>query len=172
LTIERRFLDRLDRQSLIVNDMNLTLLAVGRLRPQFRAVADLYLERLARYVRVAEIEVREAGRAPTPAEAMRIEAERLRERLPAGGLTVALDRRGAAWSSEQLAARVERWTVGPGRVSLVVGGSHGLHPALVEAADERWSLGPATLPHELARCVACEQLYRAFTILRGQPYHK
>jgi 23S rRNA (pseudouridine1915-N3)-methyltransferase len=55
---------------------------------------------------------------------------------------------------------------------LVLGGSHGLAPGFLSAAAARWSLGPLTLPHELARVVVAEQLYRAFTILGGQPYHK
>jgi len=57
-------------------------------------------------------------------------------------------------------------------VTFVVGGSHGLAAGLLERADVRWSLGALTLPHELARVVVVEQLYRAFTILRGEPYHK
>jgi 23S rRNA (pseudouridine1915-N3)-methyltransferase len=57
-------------------------------------------------------------------------------------------------------------------VALVIGGAEGLDPAVLEASDLRWSLGPMTLPHELARVVVMEQLYRAFAILRGAPYHK
>ena len=57
-------------------------------------------------------------------------------------------------------------------LALVIGGSHGLAPDLLAAAGDRWSLGPLTLPHELARVVVAEQLYRAVTILRGEPYHK
>jgi 23S rRNA (pseudouridine1915-N3)-methyltransferase len=57
-------------------------------------------------------------------------------------------------------------------VVLLLGGSHGLGPAVLEQAAERWSLGPLTLPHELARVVVLEQLYRAFTMLEGHPYHK
>jgi len=55
---------------------------------------------------------------------------------------------------------------------LLIGGSHGLDTDQFQTGDPRWSLGPLTLPHELARVVVCEQLYRAFTILRGEPYHK
>jgi 23S rRNA (pseudouridine1915-N3)-methyltransferase len=72
----------------------------------------------------------------------------------------------------ELARRLEAWMRDARPVALAIGGSRGLDPALVAAASDRWSLGPLTLPHELARVVVAEQLYRATTILRGEPYHK
>jgi 23S rRNA (pseudouridine1915-N3)-methyltransferase len=150
--------------------MELTLYAVGRLRPIFRSAADEYLERLTHYCRFAEVEVREAGRAPS-AETMRAEeSERLGERIRDGSRIVVLDREAKAWSSEQLSARLEIWRNSGKPVALVIGGSHGLAPDF--QADERWGLGPLTLPHELARIVVLEQCYRAWTILRGEKYHK
>jgi 23S rRNA (pseudouridine1915-N3)-methyltransferase len=85
---------------------------------------------------------------------------------------VALTRQGEPWSSRELAHQLEQWRQGRRPVAFLLGGSHGLDSDQFEAADQRWSLGPLTLPHELARVVVCEQLYRAFTILRGEPYHK
>ena len=152
--------------------LRLTVLAVGKLRPVFREATDEYLRRLRRYGPVEEHEVREAGKAPSPGEALRQEAERLRQRIEPGAFLVALDREGKALSSEALAARLDRWRQSARPVTLLVGGSHGLEAGLLERCQERWSLGPATLPHELARVVACEQLYRAWTILQGEPYHK
>jgi 23S rRNA (pseudouridine1915-N3)-methyltransferase len=152
--------------------VQLTLLAVGKLRPVFRAAADEYLRRLARYARTAEIEIREAGKAPNAEEGRRQEGARLRERIEVGSHLVALDREGGAWSSAKLAAGLDRWRLAAKPVTLVLGGSHGLDAALLADCDERWSLGPLTLPHELARVVVYEQLYRAWTILRGEPYHK
>ncbi len=152
--------------------MQLTLLAVGRLRPYYRAACDDYLRRLSRSVKIAETEVREASRAPT-AEAQRAdEAGRLRRHFPSGGTVVALARAGSAWSSEDLAVRLERWKLEARPVAFVIGGSRGLAAELIASAAERWSLGPLTLPHELARIVVVEQLYRGMTILRGEPYHK
>jgi 23S rRNA (pseudouridine1915-N3)-methyltransferase len=84
---------------------------------------------------------------------------------------VALARQGTAWSSEELAQQVTRWQREARPVALTIGGSHGLSPEVLASADQ-WSLGPLTLPHELARVVVLEQLYRACTILRGEPYHK
>ncbi len=152
--------------------MQLALLAVGKLRPVWRAAADEYLGRLARYVRMEEIEVRDAGKTANAEVGRRQEGARLRERIPAGSHLVALDREGRPWSSEHLAARLDRWRLAARPVFLLIGGSHGLDPELREGCAERWSLGPLTLPHELARVVVYEQLFRAWTIVRGEPYHK
>jgi 23S rRNA (pseudouridine1915-N3)-methyltransferase len=151
--------------------VELVLLAVGKLRPSYRDACDDYLRRLGRYQKVQEVEVREASRAPTIAAQRAEEAERLLARRPAGSRLVALARQGTGWSSEELARQVARWQREARPVALVIGGSHGLAPELLASAD-RWSLGPLTLPHELARVVVLEQLYRACTILRGEPYHK
>jgi 23S rRNA (pseudouridine1915-N3)-methyltransferase len=152
--------------------VRLTLLAVGRLRPAFREAADDYLRRLRRFATVTEAEVREVGKASTAEEGRRKEAARLRERTPEGAHLVALDRRGRAHGSEELARRIGTWQTLSRPVVVVVGGSDGLDPDLLDECHERWSLGPLTLPHELARVVAYEQLYRGFTILRGERYHK
>ncbi|MCU0621839.1 MAG: 23S rRNA (pseudouridine(1915)-N(3))-methyltransferase RlmH [Gemmatimonadales bacterium] len=152
--------------------MRLVLAAVGRLRPALREAADDYLARIGRYARIEEREVREAARAPSVAAALAAEAERLAVQLPDAARLVVLERTAAPWSSEQLAQHLDRWRLEARPVALVVGGSHGLAPALVGRAEARWSFGPLTLPHELARVVALEQLYRGFTILRREPYHK
>ena len=152
--------------------MTLLLLAVGRLRAAYRDACDDYLRRLARYARVEEAEVREASRAPTVEAQREEEAERLRARLPGGSTVVALAREGSPWTSEELARRMDGWRVAARPLAFVLGGSQGLSRSLLASASVRWSLGPLTLPHELARVVVVEQLYRAFTILRGEPYHK
>lgn len=152
--------------------MEIALLAVGKLRPSLREACDDYLRRLARYARVREVEVREAARAPTLASQRQQEAARLRQRVPAGATVVALGREGRPLTSEALAAQMERWQLAARPLALLLGGSHGIAPELLADADIRWSLGPLTLPHELARLVVLEQLYRGFTILRGEPYHK
>lgn len=152
--------------------METHVLAVGKLRGCFREACDDYLRRIRRYGPVTEREVREAGRAATPALRRREETERVRSDLPPRAVVVVLDRAGSAWSSEELARRLERWRLGAAPVALVVGGAFGLDPDFIRAAPHRWSLGPLTLPHELARVVVLEQWYRAWTILRGEPYHK
>ena len=150
----------------------LLILAVGRLRATYREACDDYLRRLGRYTRVEQTEVREASRAPTVEAQREEEASRLRDKLPGGTTVVALTREGWAWTSEELARRVAGWRMAARPLALVLGGSHGLSADFLSAANVRWSLGPLTLPHELARVVVAEQLYRAFTILGGHPYHK
>ena len=152
--------------------MEISVAAVGKLRPYYREAFDDYARRLQRYVTLREHEVREASRAATQSVQLAEEAERLGARIAAGVTMVALAGEGEAWSSKELARQVECWLVASRPVSLVIGGSRGLDPSLLARASARWSLGPLTLPHELARVVVIEQLYRAFTILKGQPYHK
>ena len=89
-----------------------------------------------------------------------------------GATVVALTREGTGWASGELARQVERWRIASRPMVLMLGGSSGLDASLLAAAQFRWSLSPLTLPHELARVVVLEQLYRAFTILRGEPYDK
>ena len=106
------------------------------------------------------------------AKVRREEAVRIRQALPKGALLVALDERGRAWSTEQLAARVEQWQQLGRDLALVIGGADGLDPALREAADHCLSLSPMVMPHGLVRVVVVEQLYRVSTVIAGHPYHK
>ena len=152
--------------------MEILLLAVGKLRQYYREACDDYARRLKRYITLIEHEIREASRAPTTAAQLTEEAKRLEAATPPAATVVALTREGTAWSSRDLAAQLQRWLVAARPVALMIGGSNGLAPSLLGQAQSRWSLGPLTLPHELARVVVLEQIYRAFTIIRGEPYHK
>jgi 23S rRNA (pseudouridine1915-N3)-methyltransferase len=151
--------------------VDLVILAVGRLRSYYRDACDDYLRRLRRYARVEEHEVRETAGAG-PGVGRRRDDAALLERAPEGATLVALAREGSAWTSRELAGKLERWRDAARPLVLVIGGSHGLGPAVLERAAARWSLGPLTLPHELARVVVVEQMYRGFTILGREPYHK
>ncbi len=150
------------------------IIAVGRVRDAALAAAcDDYLRRARRGLGIAVREVREAGRrAPTPAAARTAEGERLLAAVPPGARCVALTRGGRAPSSTEFAGVVRRWREDARDVALLIGGAHGLPDDLLVACETRLSLSRLTLPHELARLVLCEQLYRAVTILRGEPYHK
>ena len=152
--------------------MDVSVVAVGKLRPYYREAFDDYARRLRRYVTFREHEVREASRAPTVAAQRSQEAERLMAHVARGSNLVALARVGAGWTSADLASQLERWMLAARPLAFVIGGSHGLDSSLIARSVASWSLGPLTLPHELTRVVVGEQLYRAFTILRGEPYHK
>lgn len=102
----------------------------------------------------------------------RDEGERIMACIPKGARLVALEVTGRQWSTEQLSQRIGHW-MGDGRdVALLVGGPDGLDPPLSKRADEQWSLSPLTLPHPLVRVVIAEQIYRAWSILKGHPYHR
>lgn len=134
-----------------------------------------YERRAGRYWTLDVMEVREEkARKGLPGDHVRAaESERLRERVPPGADLVALTRAGAEWSSSRLAKYLEELAlharVG---VAFAIGGAYGLSDVLIDEARYRLSLSPLTLPHDLARLVLLEQLYRAGTILRGEPYHK
>jgi len=156
--------------------VRIQLIIVGRDRkgPLLEAARD-FEARIARYVDFRVVELKETpidkGRGLDVVR--RTEADRIRGAVGSGARQVVFDRTGRAQASRAWAARLERWRMDGGRdVDLVIGGPVGLDPALVRAADEAWSLGPLTLPHRLARVVVAEQLYRAFTILNREPYHK
>jgi 23S rRNA (pseudouridine1915-N3)-methyltransferase len=102
----------------------------------------------------------------------RDEGERLLGAVPARARIIALDVRGCAWSSEQLAGQLARWLADGRDLALLVGGANGLSEDCLARAEQRWSLSPLTLPHPLVRVVVAEQLYRAWTQLKGHPYHR
>jgi 23S rRNA (pseudouridine1915-N3)-methyltransferase len=149
------------------------VVCVGRARGPLAEASAEYEERLKRACKFDLHEVREEGTPSLePREAMLRERGRV-EPLLAGYWVVALDRSGSERSSQQLAELVrEREERPPQRTAFVLGGPHGIDETLLSDAELTWSLGKLTLPHQLARVVVLEQLYRAFTILRGEPYHR
>jgi 23S rRNA (pseudouridine1915-N3)-methyltransferase len=155
--------------------MRLHLLTVGRVRQTpLAAAAQDYLDRLSHYTNCEEIVVREerAGKGLGPADVMRREGERILARLRPEYHTIALDRSGEEISSESLAKKMSRLADRFSETVFVIGGAFGLDPAVLKRSDWKWSLSALTYPHELARVMVLEQLYRAHTILRGEPYHK
>ena len=153
--------------------MRLVIAAVGRPRTNgvAQAIAD-YETRAARYWPLEIVEVRDGAARGAPPETVRTrEGERLLERLP-GLRLVACDRGGARRTSEEFALWMQQIREGGQDVAFVIGGAFGLAGPVVAQARERLSLAPWTLSHELARLVLAEQLYRAGTILRREPYHK
>ena len=118
-----------------------------------RTACDDYLSRIRHYAKVEELEVNEA-------------------RIPQDSRLIALSQQGESWTSEQLAELTGRWELEGRDVTFAIGAADGLPEHILERAERSWSLGPLTLPHELARVVVYEQLYRAYTIRRGEKYHR
>lgn len=155
--------------------MKVRLLSVGERMPAWVAegVAE-YRKRLSRHMplELVEIPPGRRGRGLDPARAIAQEGGALLAAVPRDAHAVVLDGRGRAWSSEDLAAQLARWRMGGRDVALLVGGPDGHHESVLQRADQRWSLGPLTLPHMLVRLVIAEQLYRAASIEAGHPYHR
>ena len=155
--------------------MKLQLLSVGKPRQTgLSEAANAYLTRLKRYVRFEDVNVREerSGKGTRPSDIVRKEGERILGRLNSDAYVVVLDGDGKAVTSKELAAKIDQLTGNGSDTVFVIGGAFGLDEAVLRRANWSWSLSAQTYPHELARVMVLEQLYRAHTILRGEPYHK
>ena len=149
-------------------------LSVGGVGPLLAAGVEEYEKRARRYWRTEIVQVKAGckGRA-TPRRVTEAEAERLLRRIPDAFECLALTRTGAQLSSAALARLLSDAALRSlSGVIFVIGGAYGLAPSVLARADRRISLSALTVPHELARLVLAEQLYRAGTIVRKEPYHK
>ena len=155
--------------------MKARLVAVGERAPAWVAQGFAeYQKRLSHWLPLdlVEIEPGLRGKGRDAARATSDEGARVLGALPKGAQVIALDGRGKAWSSEQLAQRLEHWR-GHGRdLAFLIGGPEGHAGEVLARADESWSLGPLTLPHMLVRLLVAEQLYRAAALLANHPYHR
>ena len=153
--------------------MRFTIVAVGRVRDAAlaQAIAE-YERRAARYWPLDSVEVREGGGGSRPpAEARSREGEALLRRA-AGSVLVVCDEHGQQLTSQEFSAAMQRWREDGRDVAFILGGAHGLAPDVLQRAAHQLALARWTLPHDLARLVLAEQLYRAGSIVRGEPYHK
>jgi 23S rRNA (pseudouridine1915-N3)-methyltransferase len=155
--------------------MRIVVLAVGspRDRNMAQAIRE-YETRVARYFRFEALEVVSgSGGGSSPSAVRTREGNHLRKQIPDGLATWALSRNGDEISSRELAdALSEMATYGLPGVAFLVGGAFGLDQSLIRGSTRTLSLSRMTLPHDMARLMLAEQLYRAGTILRGEPYHK
>jgi 23S rRNA (pseudouridine1915-N3)-methyltransferase len=149
--------------------VRVVLVCVGKVRAPFADDVAHYQRLLTRMARIETVELPE-GRGE-PAQAMAAEAQALVRRIPDRAYVCVLDRAGRARSSEELAQWLEQRRQEGRDLCFVVGGPFGLGDEVTARGDERLSLGPITLPHQLARVVLLEQLFRAHKILSGEPYH-
>ncbi|HRL28641.1 MAG TPA: 23S rRNA (pseudouridine(1915)-N(3))-methyltransferase RlmH [Ottowia sp.] len=155
--------------------MKLLVIAVGQRMPDWAqtAWAD-YAKRFPPELRLElkaiKTEPRSGGK--TTEQIMTAERQRIEAAIPSGTHVVALDERGSALTTAALAAKLSQWQGQGGDVALLIGGPDGLHPALRQAAHERIRLSDLTLPHAMVRVLLVEQLYRAWSINAGHPYHR
>ncbi|NLL49373.1 MAG: 23S rRNA (pseudouridine(1915)-N(3))-methyltransferase RlmH [Firmicutes bacterium] len=159
--------------------MNVQVVAVGRIKEKFLDLGlKEYSKRMGRYGRFQMVEIKEESfNEPLSdkevEQVLQREGERILAAIKPRAYVFALDRLGEPWSSEELAAQFQRLAVsGTSELVFVIGGSLGLDPRVIARADVVLSFSAFTFPHQLMRLILLEQIYRAFTIVAGERYHK
>ncbi|KAA8816444.1 23S rRNA (pseudouridine(1915)-N(3))-methyltransferase RlmH [Bifidobacterium callitrichos] len=159
--------------------MQIDIIAPGRVKERYlRDAIDEYSKRLSRYCRLNIIEVADEKTPEHASEGAERqikekEGERIAKHLRDNAFVIALAIDGKQLSSEELAARISDWGLhGVSHIQLVIGGSIGLDDAILRRADFRLSFSKMTFPHQLMRVILLEQIYRAYKINAGEPYHK
>lgn len=150
--------------------MRFRFIWIGKTRDKsWLALQEEYLRRLSHFVKCEIVEIRDSAAHETK----EIEGKRILENLNQTSFVCVLDVRGKPHSSPELAKEVEKWqNRGLKEISFIIGGAEGISSAVAERADFRLSLSFLTFTHEMARVVVLEQMYRAFTIIKGFPYQK
>lgn len=155
--------------------MRLRILAIGTKMPDWvESGCNEYLKRLPPELRieVVELPLGKRGKGADIQRAILREGEAMLKAIGERDQVIALEVQGKPWSTEDLAVNLQHWQGSGDNVSLLVGGPDGLAPACLARADSRWSLSALTLPHPLVRVLLAEQLYRAWSINAGHPYHR
>jgi len=150
--------------------MELIVAGVGKRMPGW--VAQGWSEYACRMPAQLPLRLVEVAAAQDPGRTKIIEATRLAARLPERARRVAMNAQARPWSTDQLARHLADWQEIGDPVVLLIGGAEGLDESLLESCQQCWSLGPAVFPHMLVRVLVAEQIYRAWTILAGHPYHR
>ena len=150
--------------------MKFKFIWVGRTKDQnYLALQKEYLQRLSHFVRCEVVEVKD----PAPHETKEVDGKRILEKVNQSSFVCLLDVAGRAISSQEMAKNVEKWqNSGYKEVTFVIGGADGVSSEVAQRADHRLSLSFLTFTHEMARVILLEQLYRAYTIIKGFPYQK
>ncbi|ANU14612.1 methyltransferase RlmH [Planococcus halocryophilus Or1] len=159
--------------------MNISIISVGKLKEKYlKSGIEEYTKRLGSYSKINEIEVADEKAPEQLSDAdMEIvkkkEADRILAKISADAYVIALAIDGKMKTSEQLAKDIESlMTYGRSKIVFVIGGSLGLHDEVLKRADEKLSFSKMTFPHQLMKLILVEQVYRAFRIMKGEPYHK
>lgn len=159
--------------------MKITVAAVGKLKEKYLkdGIAE-YKKRLSRFgdIEIIEVEDEQAPEKLSPAQEVQVmqkEAEKLLKRVKSGSVLIALDVKGQKMDSEQFARQIETFALtGSSHLTFIIGGSLGIDVELLKQCRLRVSLSDMTFPHQLARLILMEQLYRAFKIINNETYHK
>lgn len=155
--------------------LKIRVIVVDRTRSPFLKQGEsFYLDRLRRYARLEWVEVKPAKirKGGTADKVLALEGASISKRLLPRDYVIALDRAGKSYDSEGFAGRIQKLSITQGRLTFVVGGPLGLSTELLNGANEILSLSRFTLTHEMSRLLFLEQLYRAFTIINNEKYHK
>jgi len=159
--------------------VNIAIISVGKLKEKYLKMGiEEYSKRLGSYAKIELIEVADEKAPENLSDAdmeivKRKEGERILSKIGADTYVIALAIEGKMKSSEQLAADIQSlMTYGRSKVAFVIGGSLGLHEDVMKRSDEKLSFSKMTLPHQLMKLVLVEQIYRAFRIMKNEPYHK
>ena len=159
--------------------MNISIITVGKLKEKYLKLGiDEYTKRLSSYSKIEIIEVpdEKAPEILSDAEMLQVkkkEGERILAKVPTDAHVIALAIEGKQKSSEELADTIDKLgTYGKSKVTFIIGGSLGLSDEVLKRADDKLSFSKMTFPHQLMRLILVEQVYRAFRIMRGEPYHK
>lgn len=159
--------------------MNIQILSVGKLKEKYLKMGiEEYTKRLGAYAKIDLVEVADEKAPENLSEAdMEIvkkkEGDRILSKIGADTYVIALAIEGKMKTSEQLAGDIESlMTYGRSKIAFVIGGSLGLHEDVMKRSDEKLSFSKMTLPHQLMKLVLVEQIYRAFRIMKNEPYHK
>lgn len=159
--------------------MEITIIAVGKLKEKYlKNGLSEYLKRMKSYANVKIVEVNDepAGQTLSDAEVEQVkeaEGQRIIGKIPERARVIALDLKGKQLTSEAFAEEVnETMTYGTSQIAFIIGGSHGLSKEVLQKTDLKISFGKMTYPHQLMRLILIEQIYRAFKIIRNEPYHK
>ena len=155
--------------------MRISLLAVGTRLPAWIGDGfETYRKRMPPHIQLELQEIPSGSRRGRDgASAARAEeADRILRRVDGSDLFLALDERGREWSTRELAGELDTWLAEQSRVVLAIGGADGFDQSCRDRADRLWCLSRLTLPHGLVRVLVAEQLYRAWTVLAGHPYHR
>lgn len=159
--------------------MEITIISVGKLKEKYLkdGIAE-YVKRMKNYTSVKIIEVNDepAPNALSDADIEKIkvvEGERIIEKIPDRAHVIALDLRGKQFTSEKFSKEIQdAMTYGSSQIAFIIGGSHGLSQEVLQKTNTKISFGKMTYPHQLMRLILIEQIYRAFKIIRNEPYHK